>query len=201
MGMSLKVAKVHKIEYSSEKVHGYYECEEFIERLDNYASVLEEDGTHENGYGEGWMEHEIQRSVLEEIIKQDDEWFAENGKISDREIIDALIKESDQEEDYVYIYCFLKKIEARNILDNRVKVDLITYIKGVVDLKHKKDKLQLGFESYQIGLLKFDFDGECLFKEDGQYFYADASAEVFNLENITTEDLLTLSRDVYFKNF
>lgn len=106
MGMNLKVATVHKIEYSSEKVHGYYECENFIERLDEYAAVLEEDGTHENGYGEGHMEYEISRYVLQEIVNQNDKWFAENGKIEDRELIQSMLNDADPSEDYVYIYCF-----------------------------------------------------------------------------------------------
>ena len=106
MGMRMRVATVHKIEYSSEKMSGYDDCQDFIDRLDNYAECILEEGTHENAYGEGFMEHEIQRNVLEQIAEQSDTWFEENGVLSDKEIIKSILKDADPDNDYVYLYCF-----------------------------------------------------------------------------------------------
>lgn len=106
MGMSMRVAKVHKIEYSSEKMNGYDNCQDFIDRLDDYSKFILENGVHENAYGEGYMDYEIRRDVLEQIAEQSDTWFEENGVLSDKEIIKSILKDADPDNDYVYLYCF-----------------------------------------------------------------------------------------------
>lgn len=85
----------------------------------------------------------------------------------------------------------------KKILEDRLVSDLVNYIKSVVELKPNNT---LRFENYKIGLTDFEFDDEIVYEEDGHFFYANASAEVFELTEMPVEDLLALARDVYFQN-
>ena len=89
----------------------------------------------------------------------------------------------------------------KDILDNRVKAGLLSYVKGVIDLKYEKDNSPLELKSFDIGLAKFDFDGETLSRENGQYFYTDANGEKIELnELIQFEDINSLVLFFYFQN-
>lgn len=89
----------------------------------------------------------------------------------------------------------------KDILDNMVKTDLINYIKRVINLKYEKDNSPLVLKSFDIGLAKFDFDGETLSKENGEYFYTDADGEKLELTEIHQfEDIHSLALFVYFQN-
>ena len=89
----------------------------------------------------------------------------------------------------------------KDILDYIVETDLKNYIKRIVNLKYEKDNSPLELKSFDIGLVKYDFDGETLSKENGQYFYTNADGEKLELDELTKfEDIHSLAQIVYFQN-
>lgn len=73
----------------------------------------------------------------------------------------------------------------KDILDYIVETDLKNYIKRIVNLKYEKDNSPLELKSFDIGLVSYDFDGETLSKENGEYFYTNADVEKLNLDELT----------------
>lgn len=89
----------------------------------------------------------------------------------------------------------------KDILDYIVETDLKNYIKRIVNLKYEKDNSPLELKSFDIGLVSYDFDGETLSRENGQYFYTNANGEKFNLDKLTQfDDIHSLVQIVYFQN-
>ena len=89
----------------------------------------------------------------------------------------------------------------KDILDYIVETDLKNYIKRIVNLKYEKDNSPLELKSFDIGLVSYDFDGETLSRENGQYFYTNADGEKLNLDELTQfEDIHSLAQIVYFQN-
>ena len=89
----------------------------------------------------------------------------------------------------------------KDILDYIVETDLKNYIKRIVNLKYEKDNSPLELKSFDIGLVSYDFDGETLSKENGQYFYTNADGEKLELDELTKfEDIHSLAQIVYFQN-
>ena len=89
----------------------------------------------------------------------------------------------------------------KDILDYIVETDLKNYIKRIVNLKYEKDNSPLELKSFDIGLVSYDFDGETLSKENGEYFYTNADGEKLNLDELTQfEDIHSLVQIVYFQN-
>ena len=89
----------------------------------------------------------------------------------------------------------------KDILDYIVETDLKNYIKRIVNLKYEKDNSPLELKSFEIGIVKYDFDGEMLSKENGEYFYTNADGEKLNLDELTKfEDIHSLVQIVYFQN-
>ena len=89
----------------------------------------------------------------------------------------------------------------KDILDYIVETDLKNYIKRIVNLKYEKDNSPLELKSFEIGIVKYDFDGEMLSIENGQYFYTNADGEKLELDELTKfEDIHSLAQIVYFQN-
>ena len=89
----------------------------------------------------------------------------------------------------------------KDILDYIVETDLKNYIKRIVNLKYEKDNSPLELKSFDIGLVGYDFDGETLSRENGQYFYTNADGEKLNLDELTQfDDIHSLVQIVYFQN-
>ena len=89
----------------------------------------------------------------------------------------------------------------KDILDYIVETDLKNYIKRIVNLKYEKDNSPLELKSFDIGLVSYDFDGETLSRENGQYFYTNADGEKLNLDELTQfDDIHSLVQIVYFQN-
>ena len=89
----------------------------------------------------------------------------------------------------------------KDVLDYIVETDLKNYIKRIVNLKYEKDNSPLELKSFDIGLVSYDFDGETLSKENGQYFYTNADGEKLELDELTKfEDIHSLAQIVYFQN-
>lgn len=89
----------------------------------------------------------------------------------------------------------------KDILDYIVETDLKNYIKRIVNLKYEKDNSPLELKSFDIGLVSYDFDGETLSRENGQYFYTNADGEKLNLDELTKfDDIHSLVQIVYFQN-
>lgn len=89
----------------------------------------------------------------------------------------------------------------KDILDYIVETDLKNYIKRIVNLKYEKDNSPLELKSFDIGLVSYDFDGETLSKENGEYFYTNADGEKLNLDELTQfEDIHSLVQSVYFQS-
>lgn len=89
----------------------------------------------------------------------------------------------------------------KDILDYIVETDLKNYIKRIVNLKYEKDNNPLELKSFDIGLVKYDFDGETLSIENGEYFYTNADGKKLNLDELTQfEDIHSLAQIVYFQN-
>ena len=77
----------------------------------------------------------------------------------------------------------------------------MNYIKAIIDLKYEKDNSPLKLKSFDIGLVSYDFDGETLSRENGQYFYTNADGEKLNLDELTQfDDIHSLVQIVYFQN-
>ncbi len=89
----------------------------------------------------------------------------------------------------------------KDILDYIVETDLKNYIKRIVNLKYEKDNSPLELKSFEIGIVKYDFDGEMLSKENVEYFYTNADGKKLNLDELTQfEDIHSLAQIVYFQN-
>ena len=89
----------------------------------------------------------------------------------------------------------------KDILDYIVETDLKNYIKRIINLKYEKDNSPLELKSFDIGLVTYDFDGETLSKENGEYFYTNADGEKLNLDELTQfEDIHSLVQIVYFQS-
>ena len=89
----------------------------------------------------------------------------------------------------------------KDILDYIVETDLKNYIKRIVNLKYEKDNSPLELKSFEIGIVKYDFDGEMLSIENGEYFYTNADGEKLELDELTKfEDIHSLAQIVYFQN-
>jgi len=115
MGMTLKVATKHVIETSDSigGLHGYMDCDGFASRLDEYLSQVGGYNLDCESAKEGSMEFETKRKYLQEVLDYPEEDFdLELAEITleqlhkDKEIIESLIKLSDQSDEWVHIYCF-----------------------------------------------------------------------------------------------
>ena len=86
----------------------------------------------------------------------------------------------------------------------------MNYIKAIIDLKYEKDNSPLKLKSFDCGfidnifdcdtLFDYDFDGETLSKENGQYFCTNSNGEKCKLDDITQfYDIHSLALIVYYQ--